>query len=228
MQKQVVAIILAAGDGRRMAAEEKKQFLALRGISVLERAVGAFCESSMISSLIVVLSKEDIPRAQASLSRFTKPISFVVGGKTRAESARLGFAAACDADFVAFHDAARCLITQRDLERVICTAIEHGAATAATKITDTVKETDSEASIKRTVPRDNLWAASTPQVFAYADYERAIASFSADVTDDNMLLERIGASVRCVETLDENIKITTQRDIAYAEYVLSLREGRNV
>lgn len=222
---KVAAIILAAGSGTRMGGEITKQRLVLFGESVLRRSVKAFLACDSVSEILVVCRDDEIEWAREELKNFSKVTSIVSGGKTRAESAKNGFnSISGDADYVAIHDGARCLVTPENINAVIDAAIKHSAATAGSYVTDTVKLLE-EGFIGSTLQRERLFAAHTPQVFERELYSKAIAYNINDqsVTDDNMLIERLGVKVCPVDTGKHNIKLTTAEDIAYAEYILERR-----
>ena len=127
------------------------------------------------------------------------------------------------------HDAARCLITISEIESVAAAAIEFGAATAALRVRDTLKKCSAEGFVEDTVSRENLYAAATPQAFSYSLYKNAIESASVideSITDDNMLVEAVGAKIKCVETLPTNIKITVASDMELAEFIIRKREDK--
>ena len=219
------AIILAAGSGTRMQSDKTKQFIDLFGLTVVERTVTAFDKSALIDEIIVVAKQDEIEAVGALLSseKYHKPIKAVVGGASRQESAKNGFCAVAeDSDFVAVHDAARCLITPEMIDKVVEKAYISGAATAACGVSDTVKTVDSSGKITATIPRDSVFRAQTPQVFSKQLYTRAVASCPelAVMTDDNMLLESIGADVYIVDLGENNIKITTQNDLNLARNIL--------
>lgn len=219
----IAAVILAAGSGSRMHSDMTKQRITLLGESMLHRSVRVFSECESIGSIVVVCRFDELDWAKNELLDIDKQLVFVVGGKCRAESAKLGFEAIPnESDFVAIHDAARCLITKDIIEAVISSARIHGAATAATPVVDTFKIVDSSLIISKTVPRVSLYAAQTPQVFLTSLYKKALlnAKEIENMTDDNMLIENIGERVVVVDTGKENIKITTPEDIRYAEYIL--------
>lgn len=225
----VSAIILAAGQGSRMCSDITKQKMNICGKSVIWRAVDVFNRSSEIDSIVVVCREEEIEWMKDELCRdFNKIHAIVVGGKTRAESARCGFNAILDnTTFVAIHDGARCLVTEKIVSSVLDKAIDFGAATAASAATDTIKIIDEYYAVKETVPRNQVMAVQTPQIFSKEIYSKALESNIIDlqITDDNMLVESIGQKVYCVDTGKDNIKITTPGDIKYAEYII---EGRSV
>jgi len=226
-RKKTAAIILAGGNGSRMGGNNVKQNLIIMGESVLMRSALAFDECPYIDSVIAVVRKEDVEDSQRMLSgRIKKLKAVVAGGGCRAESAVIGFSAIeKDVELIAIHDAARCLITPNMISKVVKKAMVTGAATAASSITDTVKRI-SDGRIVCTENRLELVSAQTPQVFDRSLYERALDSFRGnleDITDDNMLLEAIGAPISIVDTGKENIKITTPEDFDYAEYLLRRR-----
>lgn len=222
----VTAIILAAGCGSRMGMDKTKQSIKLFGKSVLWHTVNAFSLCTEVDAIVVVCREDECTWAKSELSGFDKLAVITPGGDTRAESARMGFVAIPEAtDYVAIHDAARCLITPKDIENVINSAYISGAATAATAVTDTLKATDSGV-ITSTLSRVGVYSAQTPQVFAREIYRNALDASACDpsVTDDNMLVERLGVNISVVDTGKRNIKITTREDLDYAEYIISGRE----
>ncbi len=228
-KKTFAALILAAGVGARMCSSVTKQKMNISGMSVLKRCVIPFLNSECISKIVVVCRECELDFAKSELSELSgKPIIYTVGGKTRRESAELGFARVCDeCDFVAIHDGARCLVTEKIIDDVCTAALSFGCATASTKITDTVKLCEG-GYIASTLDREKLYAVQTPQVFECELYRRAISEArDIDVTDDNMLLEAIGFGVKLVDTGKENIKITTAEDIDYAEYIINKRGKSN-
>ncbi len=228
MESKVTAIILAAGSGARMNLEKTKQRLTLNGETVLHRATRSFSECKKINNIIVVTRADEIDFARAELSDLDKITNIVVGGQTRAESAKIGFSFVDkDTELVAIHDAARCLVTCEMIEAVISDAKRCGAATAASMVYDTVKTVNNDNNIINTVDRSTLMTVGTPQIFKRELYEKALDSEqnTSDITDDNMLLERIGVMPHCTDVGRYNIKITTQEDLLYAKYILE--ENKN-
>lgn len=224
----VTAIILAAGSGSRMGSDITKQRMTIHGESILRHTVRAFQNSGEVDSIVIVSRDDEIEWAKGELgTEFNKVKTIVAGGKSRAESAYIGFCQADEADFVAIHDGARCLITPEMIDSVIRAAYLHSAATAASAVSDTLKKVGDGGVITDTISRDGMYSAQTPQVFSRDLYAKATSGidFNDKITDDNMLVEAIGGQVYAVETGRENIKITTQGDIGYAEYILE-RRGR--
>ena len=225
----VTAVILAAGSGSRMGSVITKQRMTIHGESILRHTVRAFQSADEVDSIVIVSREDEIEWAKDELrSDFNKIKSIVVGGKTRAESAYIGFSSVSnDADFIAIHDGARCLVTPGMIDSVIRAAYIHSAATAASAVSDTLKKAGESGIITDTISRSGMYCAQTPQVFSRELYGKATqgVDFTETITDDNMLIERIGGGVFAVETGRENIKITTPEDIGYAEYILDRRRG---
>ncbi len=222
------AVILAGGSGSRMNLDKAKQFIDIFGKSVLQRSVEAFLNSSLIDEIIVVVRAGEETVVEDFFAGFisNKPIKVVTGGTCRQESARNGFLAIdSGADTVAIHDAARCLITPEMIDIVVEKARKTGAATAACAVYDTVKTVDADGKITSTIPRENVFRAQTPQVFSTDVYSRALrmADDLSAVTDDNMLVERIGVDIYAVDLGPENIKITTPEDLTLAKKILTER-----
>lgn len=226
LSNKTAAIILAAGIGSRMGCEKTKQTIEIAGKSVLKHTLLAFEASERVDEIVVVCRENEFDFVNKELHGVSKPKRVVKGGKCRAESAFFGFnALSKDVEYLLIHDAARCLITPAEIDKVADAAYEFGAATASLPISDTVKLCDNGKTVK-TVPRGNLRSMQTPQAFSRKIYSKAIETATLDetVTDDNMLVEAIGVSSYCVDTLPTNIKITTSYDLELAEFILSKRK----
>ncbi len=226
------AIIVAAGKGTRMqdASGKTKQHLTLCGIPVVARSLIAFQKCDKIDEIIVVARKEEMSEYERYTREYdlNKITAVVCGGDTRQDSVLCGFEAIDDrSEFVAIHDGARCLITEENIDAVLHDAYAYGAATAATRATDSTKLADSHGFITETVERENLWTVQTPQAFKTELYRAAAyvckeEGFSA--TDDNALAEHVGFRVKLTDVGRENIKITTPTDLIIAEAILSQRK----
>ncbi len=224
MTKFVTAIIVAAGSSTRMG--RPKLLIPLCGKPVLEYTLCAFDRSS-VDAIVVVTREQDIPLFEPLANTLKKPCAFVTGGDTRQQSVANGIAAVPPETMtVAIADGARPLITPEEIDRVIEAAKDGGAATAAVRAKDTIKQADENGVITATPDRSTLWQVQTPQVFSLPLYKKAMAAVAAaglDLTDDCQLVEYIGAKVRLCETSYENIKITTPEDIAVATAFLNKR-----
>lgn len=225
-----VAIVLAAGKSTRMQNDNQtKQMMKIDGIPAVVRSLLAFEACPCVDEIFVVGLKEELPiyseyKKIYGISKLKKAIP---GGDCRAQSAEKGFSyLPKNCEYVAFHDAARCLITPQDVERVIRGGYRYGAAIAAKKATDTVKIGNKDKFVESTPDRATVWIAQTPQAFKKSLYEVALAKadkLDETVTDDAMLAEKAGFHVKLMNCGNENIKITTPDDIMYAEYILEKR-----
>ena len=223
MNCSVAAVILAAGSGSRMQLDITKQQIVFNGETVLRRSVRIFNECDDIDEIVVVARADEINFAREEIKGLSKVKGIVVGGSTRAESAKAGFMAIDGSSFVAIHDAARCFVTPEIISKVISDAKTYGAATASTCVTDTVKRIGPDGRIEKTVDRATLRTVQTPQVFRSELYEKAISLVPLDdlsITDDNSLLEKIGVYSYLTETGKNNIKLTTVEDLLIAKYLL--------
>ena len=222
------AVILAAGLGTRMGTSVTKQQINILGKSVLNWSLSAFESAETISEIVVVTRADELDFVNKECQNIDKKVKIVVGGETRAMSAKIGVLESSEnSDYVTIHDAARCLITPDEIDAVSLAAYEFGAATASGKVIDTVKLCDFEGKIEKTIDRNNLRFAKTPQTFLKSLYVKAldmVRDFDASITDDNMLLENIGIYPVCVDTSVTNIKITTIDDIDLAELILAKRK----
>ncbi len=221
-----VAIIAAAGQGRRMASSRPKQFLELAGTPILFHTIKVFEVCDVVQKLIVVVPAEerniflDLSRNQ----NFKKLDQVVTGGATRAESVLNGLLATSPADteIVVVHDGVRPFVTCEEITRTVETARAAGAAILVSRPVDTIKEI-SERRVVRTLNRNDLRNALTPQSFHYSLLRRAyelVDVLDPSLTDESSILERAGIPIATVEGSSRNIKITTEGDLVLAEAIL--------
>ncbi len=227
------AIVLAAGKGERMKSNGvSKQLMEIEGKPVVVHTLLAFQKSRHIDEIIVVGAESELELYKEFKRNYkiSKIKMAVGGGSCRAISAQHGFISVSkDCGAIVIHDAARCLITTEDIDRVIKETYRTGAVIAAKKATDTIKKTDSRGFITETVDRSSLWLAQTPQAFKKSVYEVALAKatdLDSSVTDDAMLVSNAGFRVKVVECHDENIKITTPEDLPIATMILQERKRK--
>ena len=225
------AIIVASGNSTRMGEGVSKQMIMLDGIPVVARTIMAFDACECISEIVVVAKQEEfyLYKEFQKLYKFNKFVRLVSGGETRQESVKNGFAAINkNSKFVAIHDGARCLITPNQIEEVCAAAYKIGSATAATRAIDSIKLSNGKNRlISGSANRNHVWLAQTPQVFKAETYELALKKAEIEkleVTDDNSLVENLGANIKLVECGRNNIKITTREDIPIALAILRSRE----
>ena len=221
-----VAIIAAAGQGTRMAGKRPKQFLELAGIPILFHTLRAFEECDLIHETIVVIPAQESGGFLSLAGKFDlrKMAKVVPGGITRAESVLKGLQAIREAtaEVVAVHDGVRPFVTPDEISRTVSAAAVNGAAILVAKPVDTIKEVNDGRVIK-TLNRDNLRNALTPQCFHYKILRRAYEQVDVsdpELTDESSLVERLGVPVAIVEGSARNIKITREEDLAIGEQLL--------
>ncbi|MBR6745575.1 MAG: 2-C-methyl-D-erythritol 4-phosphate cytidylyltransferase, partial [Clostridia bacterium] len=175
----VVAIILAAGRSTRMQDDtQTKQMMKVDEIPIVVRSLLAFEACPCVDEIFVVGLKEELSiySEYKRIYGITKLKKAIPGGDCRVKSAQNGYShLPKECEYVAFHDAARCLITARDVERVIRGGFRYGAAIAAKKSTDTIKIANKDKYVENTPDRNTVWMAQTPQVFKKSLYEVALA-----------------------------------------------------
>lgn len=228
---RVGAIVVAAGDSRRMRGVDKI-FHSLGGKPIICRSLAALNAHPLVGEIALVVSERGAARALALVGAhsFSKVRSVCPGGARRQDSVRAGLDALGGCELVAVHDGARPFIDAAVVDRAIAAAAETGAATAATPVKDTIKAACPGGFIARTIPRAGLWAAQTPQIFRRelleAAHSRAAADSAdeaPDATDDASMVEAMGVPVKLFMGSYYNIKITTPEDLALAEAILRLR-----
>ena len=226
-QGRCTAIVLAAGQGKRMHSKIQKQFLEIGGKPVLYYSLHCFQESPLIQDIILVTGEEMISYCEQEIVKkygFSKVRKVTAGGKERYDSVYAGLLCCQDTDYVYIHDGARPFITemvQRGYEAVKRT----NACVMGMPSKDTVKLADSSGYIKETPDRKIVWNIQTPQIFSYdlirGAYESIRKKDMTGVTDDAMVVEQeTGTKILLVEVSYQNIKITTPEDLDVAETFL--------
>jgi 2-C-methyl-D-erythritol 4-phosphate cytidylyltransferase / 2-C-methyl-D-erythritol 2,4-cyclodiphosphate synthase len=224
---RVVAIVAAGGRGTRLGAGVPKQLLTIGGESILRRSVRLFTEHARIDEVVVVLPPDLAGDVPADLDLPGKPVRVVAGGARRQDSVRHGFDAVRGrADLVVIHDAARPFASADLISRTIDAALESGAALAALAASDTVKLASGAPGgeptlVERTVPRERVFLAQTPQAFRADVLAAAIEAGRGEAvaTDEAALAEAAGFPVRIVAGEPTNMKITTMADLAAGQSI---------
>ncbi|HYE32655.1 MAG TPA: 2-C-methyl-D-erythritol 4-phosphate cytidylyltransferase [Methylomirabilota bacterium] len=224
------AVIVAGGKSARMGVD--KLFLRIAGEPLIAHTWRAFDCSDRIDEVVLVIR----PGAEAEYEQLAgriaarKPWRLAHGGAERQDSVSNGLAAISpNAELVAIQDGARPCTTAAIIENVLAAARTVGAAVAAQKVTDTLKESLNGRSINRNVDRTHLWAVQTPQAFRVTVIKRALAEVRArglHITDDTAACELIGQEVALVESGSPNPKATTRADLGFIEMLL-LKGGSN-
>jgi 2-C-methyl-D-erythritol 4-phosphate cytidylyltransferase len=218
----VGVVLAAAGQGSRFGGEVPKQFLPVGGVPVLLRALGAFTGHPELAHVVVVLAPAQAERPPEFLAPLAGAgLTIVAGEEERAGSVAAGLRALRpECEIVLVHDGARPFVERHVIDAVIAHARRGEGAVAAVRVSDTLKEqaSDDPSRVSRTVSRDRLWRAQTPQGFPRRMLEDAYARLAdAKATDDASLVEACGAVVRLVPDTSRNLKITTREDLALAE-----------
>jgi 2-C-methyl-D-erythritol 4-phosphate cytidylyltransferase/2-C-methyl-D-erythritol 2,4-cyclodiphosphate synthase len=218
---RIALLIVAAGSGSRFGDEQPKQYLSLRGTPLLRRSIDAFAHRADITATQIVIGSEHREMFRAATEGL-KLLPPVAGADTRSHSVFHGLQALTvqKPDFVLIHDAARPLVSRALIDRVIA-ALESGADAAIPllPVADTLK-TPNEGQWK-TVPRDGLLRAQTPQGFRFDAILAAHRKFGHEsVTDDMAMAELAGLQIEAVAGEERNLKITTRDDMAFAEQLL--------
>lgn len=229
---KIIAIVLAAGRGKRMQSEVAKQYLLVRNKPVLYYSLKAF-QDSIADEIILVTAESEITYCKEEIVdkyAITKVSQIVAGGKERYHSVYNGLKACKDAEVVLIHDGARPFVDEAIIERNVRMVKEHGACVTGMPVKDTIKISDAEGYVKETPRRDLIWTIQTPQTFRYDLIRNSYDVFLAreeeyskqySVTDDSMVAEIFGGiKVKLVEGSYNNVKITTPEDMVLAEAIL--------
>lgn len=227
--RDVGVVIVAAGSGSRTGSAELKQFRWVAGKPMLLHSVQAFQRRPDVALVVCVLPKShagDPPPwlFQSDLDR----LMVSVGGRERGESVWNGLEDLPEEVAVAvIHDAARPLVSDETIERVIAAARLGTGAVAALPVVDTLKEVGEDGRVRRTVDRARLWRAQTPQAFPRAMIEHAYVMARRDgvvATDDAALCERLGLPVIVVPGSERAMKVTAEADFERAERMAGLHD----
>jgi 2-C-methyl-D-erythritol 4-phosphate cytidylyltransferase len=219
----VGVVIVAAGAGVRAGPGEPKQFRPILGVPMLLRALRPFTSHPEVLHVVVTLPPTYVERPPEWLGKLRgERLALVPGGAQRADSVRAGLAALPPgAAVILVHDAARPFVGRATIDVVIARARAGVGAVAAVPLSDTVKEVVKENRIAKTVARDHLWRAQTPQGFPRqmleAAYARRVSGKAPVPTDDAEVCERAGFPVEVVTDSPHNLKITTTDDFRIAE-----------
>ena len=229
---KTVAIIPAAGAGVRMGTGIAKQFMDLDGRPLLTATLQNFEQCPLVEGLVLVVPQDGVSYCKEEVVdryRLSKVEQVVPGGTRRQDSVRLGLEAVQrPCELVLIHDGVRPFVPPEFIIRMITAAAGNRAVVPGLPVKETVKEVGPDGRVVGTPDRKNFWLVQTPQVFRYEDvltaHRRALDENWEELTDDALLLEKIGVPVTVVEGLEENIKITTPHDLELARFIVS-RKG---
>lgn len=214
-----------------MAAQVPKQYLTLRGKTVLEHALARVARHPEMAGAVVALAPDDkwFPKLPPAARNY---VMTVHGGAQRCHSVlnclRMLLDHADPGDWVLVHDAARPCVRRGDIDRLIAEVRNAGVGgILALPARDTMKRADRGGRIEGTVDRQGLWHAVTPQMFRIAELEQALVDATRDgvsVTDEAQAMEYRGARPLLIQCQPDNIKITHNDDLALAELYLTRQE----
>jgi 2-C-methyl-D-erythritol 4-phosphate cytidylyltransferase len=228
----ISAIIVAAGQGIRMNAPTRKQYLDLAGRPILAHSIMVFDTCELIDNIFLVVPKEDIEYCRNNiipLMELKNGLNLVPGGKQRQNSVYNGLRAIDKkTDTVVVHDGVRPFIQPEELKLCILGARKFGACILGIPAGDTIKYVGTSGFIEKTLERDSIWLAQTPQAFKYELIIRAHETAWQDGymgSDDACLVERLGVGVKIINGSKNNIKITVREDLAVARAIFDATTG---
>ena len=225
------ALIVAAGRGTRMGPGVDKLFLEVLGRPIIAHTWERFERAACIAEILLVVraGMEEAFTTLAQEYQFRKPFRCVPGGAERQDSVWNGLQALTPGtEIVAIQDGARPCVTEELISETIEAARAVGAAVAAQRVVDTIKESEDGQHISRNLDRSRLWAVQTPQTFRVEVIRRALAIVKERglvLTDDTAACDCIGQPVRLVLSAAPNPKVTTPADLPYLEGLLGTAPG---
>lgn len=221
------AVVPAAGIGKRMGSDIPKQYLKLHGKTIIEHTLQRLSQIDAIEGIVVAIAKDDPwwPDLQLDI---TKPLNVVNGGAERCHTVQNGLYAlkgkCTPDDWVLVHDAARPCVRVEDIDSMIQQLSKHEVGgLLGMPVRDTMKRTDDSSRVQKTVDREQLWHALTPQMFRYELLSKSLSQALNDqflVTDEASAVEHAGYQPLMVEGHADNIKITRPEDLALADFYL--------
>jgi 2-C-methyl-D-erythritol 4-phosphate cytidylyltransferase len=233
MVEKARAILVAGGSGSRFRSEgAAKQFESVLGKPLWAHALERLLRSGAIARVVLVLPRDGFEEATRTVAPHLAeafPVELVPGGGSRQDSMIAGLSRIKPfGGLVAVHDAARPAVPPSLVASVVEAAAVEGGAIAALPVVETLKEASSDLRVVRTVPRERLYRAQTPQCFRYDVLARAVQRAIEDGfsgTDEASLVEKLGAPIRIVHGSEQNLKVTTLEDLERVEYYLKKEEG---
>ena len=223
---KVGAVVVAAGESRRMAGRDKI-FDQLLGRPFIWYSLNTLNSAPQIDAIVLVLPRENVERGwELVRDHGLRKVSDVCpGGERRQDSVRAGLDRLGDSEWIVVHDGARPFLDHGLIAAGLAEAKQTGGALAAVPVRDTIKSAGTDLIVTDTLQRDRLWAAQTPQVFRrdlLAEAHRRVTEY---VTDDASMIERIGGKVRIFPGSPSNIKVTTPEDLPIAEAILRAQQS---
>jgi len=222
---KTTAIITAGGSGKRMNSAQKKQFLLIAGKSILQHTVEKFINNCNIDAIVISLPSKEGKAVELDMKK-TFPqanLIFANGGEKRQNSVFSALKKCpSDTDFVMIHDGVRPFIKDEEITDLINAAQKYKAVIPVARVKNTIKQVKA-GQVLRTIPRDRLFKALTPQVFEYQlifNCTSTALENNVEFTDDSSIMEYYGYPVHVLEVGSENFKITDPFDYEIAKYII--------
>ena len=223
------AVIVAGGSGTRMKADVRKQYLVLKGLPVLRRTLEVFSACSAIDRICLVVPEDDVLYCREQIVEQPTVLNNIYvtsGGDERQQSVFNGLSFFNDFagdDIVVIHDGVRPFVSGCEIKASVTAAIKYGAAIIAIPAFDTIKQSGKDDFIEKTLQREKIWLAQTPQTFQYNVIHKAhLDAIETGIqgTDDASLVELTGIKVKLIEGQRNNLKITTSEDLKLADSLI--------
>lgn len=221
-ERTVTGIILVAGNSTRYGKNTNKNFEIIKGKTVMEYSLKAFCENPYIDNIVIGAKKEEIPIIKDIIQKqpFHKSIDIIIGGNSRQETVYQCIQNS-NSDIVIIHDGARPAIKQRYINQCMESMKDFKGASVGVPSKDTIKIADENNVVVQSTPRENTWIVQTPQCFERKNLLALHKKYQdEEFTDDCMLLEKNHDLVKILNGDDTNIKITTCEDLKMVSYYL--------
>lgn len=222
------AIVPAAGLGLRVGAGKPKQYLTIYGKAVIEHTLDRLLNIAYLQKLVVVIDQNDTFWPNIGYANHPR-IMTVIGGNERADSVLNGLLAlrsqVKNQDWVLVHDAARPCIWNSDIDKLKSATKDHAiGGLLGCRTRDTMKAVNQQYEVTKTLDRNQVWHALTPQIFRFKLLLEALQTVQGDarlITDEASAIEALGYQPLMVEGRSDNIKVTNPEDLKLAEYYLS-------
>jgi len=234
MKKKVIAIVPAAGLGKRFNASAKKTFININGIPLFIHTLKRLCDEEAVTEIIPVLKDEDIENGFELVKKYNldKIVRIAPGGKERQDSIYNALYLVenknrpSPEDIILIHDGVRPFIPTGLIANLIAELKNADGAIPGVSVKETLKAAAADGTVVSTMNREKFWAVQTPQAFFFNIIQKAYDTAYADgfyATDDAALVERIKGKVKIIPGSPFNIKVTTPEDMELVEWILSVR-----
>lgn len=234
MKEKIIAIILAAGQGKRMNSKIKKQYLTIGNIPIIVNTLMKFDSNNKIDEIILVTDEKDIEYCKKNIIKiynFNKVSKVIAGGKERYHSVYSALQTITNENaYVLIHDGARPFVTKQIINKCIEQVLKNKACVVGIPVKDTIKKINEDDGIIETIDRKRLISIQTPQAFSYKLIKKAYDEFirhpKDNITDDSMVLELYTQTpIKSILGDYNNIKITTQEDMLLGEVIQKIQNN---